>query len=74
MRVPKVDAEATGENIRRYRKEEGFTQTELANCFNFTTQQMVWRWENGKSVPSVDNLVILSFILGVSIDDLVVRK
>jgi transcriptional regulator with XRE-family HTH domain len=74
VRVPKVDAIATGRNIRRYRKEEGFTQTELANCFNFTTQQMVWRWENGKSVPSVDNLVILSFILGVSIDDLIIRK
>lgn len=74
MRVPKIDVEATAKNIRYYRKEEGFTQMELADCFGFTTNQMVWRWENGKSVPSVDNLVILSFILGVSIDDLVVRK
>lgn len=74
MRVPKIDVEATAKNIRYYRKEEGFTQMELADCFGFTTNQMVWRWENGKALPSVDNLVILSFILGVSIDDLIVRK
>lgn len=74
LRTPKIDVEATAKNIRYYRKEEGFTQMELADCFGFTTNQMVWRWENGKALPSVDNLVILSFVLGVSIDDLIVRK
>ena len=74
MRVPKIDVEATAKNIRYYRKEEGFTQMELADCFGFTTNQMVWRWENGKALPSVDNLVVLAYVLGVSIDDLIVRK
>lgn len=58
------------ENIKLYRKKLGLTQTELADKL-YVTSQTISKWENGLSLPTLDNLVSLSEIFSTSIDNIV---
>jgi transcriptional regulator with XRE-family HTH domain len=50
-------------NIRKYRKEKGLSQSDLAEQLN-VTRQTVSSWENGKTYPDLDMVVQLSEVLG----------
>lgn len=69
--IPTIDMEATGENIRRIRQDRGIQITELQDIFGFNHPQSIYRWQSGKSLPTVDNLVILASVLGVTIDEII---
>ena len=69
--VPVVNSAGTGRNIDRLRRDAGMSVREMQDVFGFTTPQAVYKWIRGKSVPTVDNLVVLSALFGVSIDDIV---
>jgi len=55
------------EKISALRKQSGLSQEDLAAMMNIT-RQAVSRWEQGESVPDIDNLVQLSTIFKVSTD------
>ena len=56
-----------GKRILEIRKENDLTQDELAEICN-VTRQTISNWENGKSYPDLDTLVMLSDSFGVSLD------
>ncbi len=56
-----------GENIQKLRKEMGLSQEELGQKI-LVSRQTVSQWETGQTVPSIDNLVLLKEIFGVSVD------
>lgn len=55
------------------RKEKGWTQSELADKLGITNQA-VSKWENGDSFPETSQLLPLSELFGVSIDELLKGK
>ena len=61
-----------GEQIKKYRTENGITQEKLGQLIGVTTQA-VSRWERG-GMPDVEILPLLSDALGVSIDALFGRE
>ena len=70
--IPTVDLVATGKNIEKLRKEAGYTVKDLQNIFGFRTPQAIYKWQHGTALPTVDNLVLLSAIFKVSIDEILV--
>lgn len=72
--IPTIDLERTGQNIKRSRKNAGLSVEEIRQHIGFSTPQAIYRWEQGKSVPSVDNLVIIASLYGVKVDDLIAVK
>ena len=56
-----------GKRILTIRKENDLTQDELAEICS-VTRQTISNWENGKSYPDIDTLVLLSDSFGVSLD------
>ena len=70
--IPAVDLVATGKNIEKLRKEAGLSVKELQNIFGFGTPQAIYKWQHGTALPTVDNLVLLSAIFKVSIDEILV--
>lgn len=58
-----------GAVIRKYRKEKGYTQEELANRLG-VTGPAVNKWENGVTLPDITLLAPLARLLGISIDTL----
>lgn len=72
--VPIIDMTATGERIKQLREDKGLTIKELQDTFGFTNPQAIYKWQKGVNIPTVDNLVILSSILGVPMDEIIVTS
>ena len=70
--IPTVDLIATGKNIEKLRNEAGYSVKELQEIFGFGTPQAIYKWQHGTALPTVDNLVLLSAIFKVSIDEILV--
>ena len=69
---PVINLTDTGRTIERCRKEAGLSVRDVQNYFGFEYPQAVYKWQHGECLPSVDNLVALSTILGVPIDAILV--
>ena len=69
---PVIDPVATGENIVRLRKDRGLTVRDLQAYFGFEEPQAIYKWQRGKSLPTVDNLYALSALLDVPMDEILV--
>lgn len=59
-----------GKHIKKYRQEKQLSQEELANRI-YVTRQTVSNWENDKSYPDVNSLLLLSEIFQISLDRLI---
>ena len=64
-----VDNKETGKYIKTLRKEKGWTAEELAEKL-YCSPKTVSSWETGVRMPSLDMLVSLSELLGVSVHSL----
>ena len=72
MEIPFIDTVATGRNIDRLRTAAGMSIRDMQVIFGFTTPQAIYKWIHGTSMPTIDNLVILAAMLGVTLDEIVV--
>lgn len=69
---PVIDPIATGKNILSLRQEKGLSVKDLQEYFGFDEPQAVYRWQYGKTLPSVDNLYALSALLDVPMERILV--
>lgn len=70
-RLPAIDLKRTGQNILRMRKDAGISVRELQVMFGFTSPQAIYNWQNGISLPSVDNFIVLAAVLGTTIEEII---
>lgn len=70
INLPNIDMQRTGRNITRLRKNAGLSVRDLQDMFGFSTPQAIYKWQHGTALPTVDNLVALSSILGVKVEDI----
>lgn len=70
MEYPVLDAKATGARIRELRVQKKIKVEEICNFMGFESEQSVYKWQRGESLPSVDNLYALSKLFGTSVDDI----
>ena len=59
-----------GKQIRMYRQEAQLSQEELADRV-YVSRQTISNWENDRSYPDVNSLVLLSEVFHISIDNLI---
>ncbi len=59
-----------GKKIKYYRNEKAITQDELAERV-FVSRQTISNWENDKSYPDINSILLLSEVLDVPIDNLI---
>ena len=70
--IPVIDMVKTGQKITKLRIKAGLTVKDLQRVFGFATPQAIYKWQRGDCLPTLDNLVVLSSIFGVFIDDIIV--
>ncbi len=70
--MPVIDMTATGRNIVRLRVQAGFSVRDLQAVFGFSNPQAIYKWQRGQAMPTLDNLVVLAAIFGVTISDIIV--
>ena len=71
---PVIDPAATGRNIMRLRLEQGLTVRDVQVFFGFKEPQAIYKWQSGKSLPTVDNLYALSILLNVTMEDILIVR
>ena len=55
--------------LKELRNKNNYSQEQLAEILN-VSRQAVSRWENGKAVPDIDNILIMSELYDVPVDEL----
>ena len=72
--IPVIDTATTGANITRLRKNVNLTVRDLQNIFGFATPQAIYKWQRGEAMPTLDNMVMLAHIFGVTVDDIIIYR
>lgn len=72
--LPIIDMYATGQNIVRLRESAGLSVNDLQEKLKLATSQAIYRWQRGETIPSIDNLIVLADIFGVTVDEIIVRR
>lgn len=70
--MPVIDVKATGMNIKTIMKAKGFKVTDIQDKCGFNTPQAIFKWMRGDSVPTIDNMIIIADMFGVTIDQIIV--
>lgn len=68
---PTIDKIRTGRQICHLMNNLGLTVIDVQNYMGFSTQQAVYHWLNGRSLPTLDNIYALSELFKVSIDQII---
>ena len=74
MGLPYIDMIATGENINHLRKASGLSIKNIQTEMGFSTPNAVYKWIHGETLPTIDNLLILSRLLNVTMDRIIVQE
>lgn len=69
---PVLNTEATGARIRELRMLNGIKVREIEEKCFLTSPRVIYKWESGVCLPTVENLLVLSRMFGVSIEDILV--
>ena len=67
-----IRQQETGKRIHALLAENGLSVRDVQTAMGFENPQAVYKWLSGKSLPSLDNLVILSRILHTNMEDILV--
>lgn len=59
-----------GSQLKKFRESKKFSQEDVARKVG-VTRQAVYKWESNKSYPDIDNLILLSELYEVTIDELI---
>ena len=61
------------DKIIKHRKANAWSQEEFAEKLN-VSRQAITKWESDNGVPDIDNLVSLSRLMGITLDELVLGE
>ena len=67
-----INMEKTGANIKRLVKAKGYSVRDIMEITGVSTEQAVYKWFRGESLPQIDTMLILCDALGIEIKELLV--
>lgn len=67
-----INLAQTGLRISYLMSRNGLTVRDIQDIMGFESGQAIYNWIHGRTLPKIDNLVILSRVLHTTIDDILV--
>ena len=71
---PVIDMEKTGENIKKLRMQHNMSVRQLQEIFGFSSPQSIYKWQWGDSLPDISNLLLMSSLWGVPVEQILVLR
>ena len=71
---PSIDMKAFGRKFRQLREERNYTVKDIQEYFGFEAPQAIYKWQSGQSLPSTDNLLALSILFEVPMEEFLVYR
>lgn len=69
-----IDMQRTGEQLKILLESAGYTPRMIKEYLHLSCVQPIYRWYKGMILPSVDNLLMLSELLNIHMEDFIVKK
>lgn len=69
-----IDMRRTGCNLQRLARKNGYSVKDIQKYLHLSCPQPVYRWYKGSVLPSVDNLLRLSELFHVHMEDILVKE
>lgn len=69
-----IDMKATGEKLKWYAEKHGYSVKDIQHYLGLSCPQPVYRWYKGIILPSIDNLLRLSELFNVHMEELVEKQ
>ena len=69
---PMIDAKKTGEWLRYLCKRKNIAVADIQEKLHIASNQAIYAWFNGKTLPSLNNLYALGELIGMAMDNLIV--
>ena len=69
-----LDMMMSGQVLNHMIRKSGYTISEIQKELQLSCPQPIYRWINGQTMPSIDNLYKLSRLLNVHMEDLVLAR
>ena len=69
-----IDPAGTGRNIRALIAKNGNTVTDVSKTLGLADKSTLYKWIRGDALPGIDNMLALSLLLGVTINDILATK
>jgi transcriptional regulator with XRE-family HTH domain len=70
-KYPVIDMAGTGQNIKQIMLAKGLTVKDIQEFLGLSTSQSIYRWFDGKNLPTIDNLYALSELFRLPVDSLI---
>lgn len=67
-----INMAKTGDNIKRLAGDCGYSIDEIMKITGVSTPQAVYKWYSGRSIPSMEILLVLSKVFGIGITKILV--
>ena len=64
--------EKTGANIRNLVKASGYSVRDIMTITGISTEQAIYKWYRGESIPALETMLILANALGIELKELLV--
>lgn len=76
MSIKVIDTEATCNHLKEMFNERGLTPKEIQKALHLDSIQAVYKWISPKytSMPSLDSLVQLAYLMNCNLEDILVLK
>ena len=74
MKYPVVDMKETGLRIRELMKKNNIKVRDIVEYMGFESEQSVYKWLRGDSLPKVDNLFALARLFGTPMDNIIIER
>ena len=74
MDYPIIDPVGTGQNLRTLIKNSGNTVAGVGRMLGIADRSTMYKWLRGDALPGIDNMLALSILLDVTINDILVTK
>ncbi len=73
MDAVSIDVMATKENIKTLIEKKELTPREIQRALGLSSIQAIYKWTspNNKSVPSLENLLLLAALLECNVEDII---
>ena len=69
-----IDIVLTGRKIHSVLLENGCKVRQLQEILKLSCPQPIYRWINGKTLPTVDNLYMMHMVFGMHMEDMIVAR
>ena len=65
-----IDLDATGRNIVSFMSQKGLQVRDVQEACGFEKPQAVYKWIHGQTLPSIDNLLVLTRLFDTTMEDI----